>query len=99
MSIQDISAEELAKLFHLYHQALVHGLDDHRSGEHILSWEKTPQDERKLMIAAAGWPSYIWRLGAARNYQAAATLPNPAKQIGVAENPFSAPQLTFTNSL
>jgi hypothetical protein len=53
MSIQEISAEELAKLFHLYHQALVHGLDDHRSGEHSLSWEKTPQDERKLMIAAA----------------------------------------------
>jgi hypothetical protein len=53
MSIQEVSAEELAKLFHLYHQALAHGLDDHRNGEHSLSWEETPPNERKLMIAAA----------------------------------------------
>lgn len=53
MSIQEVSAEELAKLFHLYHQALAHGLDDQASAEHSLSWDKTPQNERKLMVAAA----------------------------------------------
>jgi len=52
MSIQEVSAEELAKLFHLYHQALTHGLND-RTTEDGASWEQTPQCERKLMIAAA----------------------------------------------
>jgi hypothetical protein len=53
MSIQEVSAEELAKLFHIYHQALAHGLDEHTRGERGTSWDQTPQNERKLMIAAA----------------------------------------------
>ena len=53
MSIQEISAEELAKLFHLYHEALVHGLErptDAVSGD---SWGQLPERERRSMIAAA----------------------------------------------
>jgi hypothetical protein len=53
MSIQEVSAEELAKLFHLYHQALTHGMDDHASGERGVAWEQTPLNERKLMVTAA----------------------------------------------
>jgi hypothetical protein len=53
MSIQDVGAEELAKLFHHYHEALAedfHGLAPEDAG---LSWERAPQSERKLMVAAA----------------------------------------------
>jgi hypothetical protein len=53
MSIQEESAEDLAKLFHLYHQALGHGLDDHSTGESGTPWEQTPQNERRRMVAAA----------------------------------------------
>ena len=53
MSIQEVSPEELAKLFHLYHQALARELDDHTTGEHDFSWDQTPVNERKLMVAAA----------------------------------------------
>jgi hypothetical protein len=53
MSIQEVSAEELAKLFHLYHQALAHGLDDRMTGENGPPWEQTPQNERRRMVAAA----------------------------------------------
>jgi hypothetical protein len=53
MSIQEVSAEELAKLFHLYHQALAHGFDDRTTGRSGTSWEQTPQNERRRMIAAA----------------------------------------------
>lgn len=50
-SIQNVSAEELAKLFHHYHGALAHGCDGPKGSE--TAWEQTPQDERKLMVAAA----------------------------------------------
>jgi hypothetical protein len=53
MSIQEVSAEELAKLFHLYHQALAHGLDDRTTEENGTTWERTPQNERRRMVAAA----------------------------------------------
>ena len=53
MSIQEVSAEELAKLFHLYHQALAHGLDDRATGENGMSWEQTPENERRRMVSAA----------------------------------------------
>ncbi|MFZ0732012.1 MAG: hypothetical protein WAM79_06785 [Candidatus Sulfotelmatobacter sp.] len=51
-TIQEVSAEQLAKLFHHYHQALSRdgGSDvEQRPG----SWDLTSQNERKLMIAAA----------------------------------------------
>jgi len=51
-SIQDISAEELAKLFHHYHGALAHDFDC--SGHAAdASWDRAPQEKRKLMVAAA----------------------------------------------
>ncbi len=53
MSIQDVSAEQLAKLFHHYREALAHDGEGHGSKEGSASWDRTPQNERKLMVAAA----------------------------------------------
>lgn len=51
-TIQEVSAEQLAKLFHHYHQALAH--DCGSEGEpQPASWDRTSQNERKRMIAAA----------------------------------------------
>jgi hypothetical protein len=52
-SIQDVSAEELAKLFHHYRGALAHDFDCHNGEEGTSSWDRAPQSERKLMVAAA----------------------------------------------
>ena len=58
-TIQDVSAEQLAKLFHHYREALahdrevlVHGGDEGRE-EESSAWDRTPQDERRLLVAAA----------------------------------------------
>jgi hypothetical protein len=53
MSIQEVSAEELAKLFHHYERALFEVLHDLRKEDASLSWEQVPQNERELMVAAA----------------------------------------------
>ena len=53
-SIEDVSAEQLAKLFHHYRGALAH--DFGGQGEELASassWDRAPQQERKLMVAAA----------------------------------------------
>jgi len=52
-TIQDVCAEQLAKLFHHYQEALVHKCDGHEIKQEKSSWDRTPQDERKLMVAAA----------------------------------------------
>jgi hypothetical protein len=52
-SIQDVSAEELAKLFHHYRGALAHDFDCSNAEAKTSAWDRTPQQERKLMIAAA----------------------------------------------
>ena len=52
-TIQDVSAERLAKIFHHYHEALSHDGNGHSKGEESSSWERAPQNERKLMVAAA----------------------------------------------
>ena len=51
-SIQDVSAEQLAKVFHYYREALA---DDfaHRGSNASSSWDQAPDGERKLMVAAA----------------------------------------------
>jgi len=49
-AIQDVNAEQLAKLFHHYHEALAH---DSEAQNGRSSWEHAPQNERKLMVAAA----------------------------------------------
>ena len=50
MSIQEVNPEQLAKLFHHYNEALAHNPD---SRGDCFSWERVPQDQRKLMVAAA----------------------------------------------
>jgi len=52
MSIQEVSAEQLAELFHHYHQALGpdFGSEAH-SSQH--SWNDVPQQDRSRMVAAA----------------------------------------------
>ena len=52
-AIHNVSAENLAKLFHHYHEALAHDFHGHATREAEASWEQAPQNERKLMIAAA----------------------------------------------
>ena len=55
-TIQEVNAEQLAKLFYNYREALAHGCTGHDSNENQKqesSWERTPQSERKLMVAAA----------------------------------------------
>jgi hypothetical protein len=53
-TIQDVSAEQLAKLFHHYREALAHDRDHHEGGEESSSsWDRATQNERKLMVAAA----------------------------------------------
>jgi len=51
-TIQEVNAEELAKLFHHYREALTHDSDSHHH-EAASSWDSAPQSERKLMVAAA----------------------------------------------
>jgi hypothetical protein len=50
MSITEISAEQLAELFHLYHEALAEGVAG-RNGTHP-GWSEISQPERKRMVAA-----------------------------------------------
>jgi hypothetical protein len=51
--IQDVNAEQLARLFHHYHEALAHDCDLQKEDDGTSSWERTPHSERKLMVAAA----------------------------------------------
>jgi hypothetical protein len=52
MSIQEVSAEQLAELFHHYHQAL--GPDfSCESKPNAEAWEHVPQPERSRLVAAA----------------------------------------------
>jgi hypothetical protein len=52
MSIQEVSAEQLAELFHHYHQALASdfGCVDSSNAE---VWERVPQPEKSRLVAAA----------------------------------------------
>ena len=50
-TIQDCSAEQLAKLFHHYREALAHDCASNIRDNG--SWDRTPANERKRMIAAA----------------------------------------------
>ena len=52
MSFQDVSAEQLAELFHHYHQAL--GPDLGCAGKPIrATWQEVSQQEKSRMVAAA----------------------------------------------
>jgi len=52
-TIQDVSAEQLAKVFHHYRAALAHDCAPDGTAEASSAWDRAPQNERKLMVAAA----------------------------------------------
>ena len=51
-SLQDVSPEELAKLVHHYQEALAGDFESAANKESLAPWDQTPQNERKLRIAA-----------------------------------------------
>ena len=52
MSIQEVAPEQLAQLFHHYHQALT--ADSNCSSDvQSESWEQVPQQEKKRLVSAA----------------------------------------------
>lgn len=52
MSIQEVAPEQLAQLFHHYHQALT--TDSNSSSEpQSESWEQVPQQEKRRLVSAA----------------------------------------------
>jgi len=51
MSIKEVSAEQFAQLFHLYHEALAGDFSGPQNDTHA-AWSELPQPERKRMIAA-----------------------------------------------
>jgi len=52
MSIEEVSAEKLAELFHHYHQALGPDFGFPRMGSQE-SWENLPREEKSRIVAAA----------------------------------------------
>jgi hypothetical protein len=52
MSLEEVSAEQLAELFHHYHQALGPDLDC-KTKSTTESWTQVSQQEKKRMVAAA----------------------------------------------
>lgn len=50
MSIQEVVPEQLAELFHRYHQALARNVQSSRPSE---TWDHVPTAEKKRLIAAA----------------------------------------------
>ncbi len=52
-TIQEVSAEQLARIFHHYCDALDHDCTRRREESATSSWDRTPADERKLLVAAA----------------------------------------------
>ena len=52
-TLHNVSAEDLAKVFHHYHEALENDFHGHATRQADFSWKQAPQNERKLMIAAA----------------------------------------------
>ena len=51
MSIQEVSAEQLAELFHRYHQALGQDVGC-VSKSNTEAWEQVPQQEKGRLVAA-----------------------------------------------
>ncbi len=52
MSIKEVSAEQLAELFHHYHQALGPDFGSETGSTHN-SWKDVPQQDRSRMVAAS----------------------------------------------
>ena len=52
MSLQEVSPEVLAELFHHYHQALAPDFGCTSTGNNE-AWERVPQQEKNRLVAAA----------------------------------------------
>lgn len=52
-TIHDVSAEQLARVFYHYHEALARDGNSPHDPEGSFSWDRASQSQRKLMIAAA----------------------------------------------
>jgi hypothetical protein len=52
MSIQEVSPEQFAQLFHHYHEALAADVGC-ANGSHPDSWSEVPAGERRRMVTAA----------------------------------------------
>jgi hypothetical protein len=52
-TIQDVSAEHLAKVFHHYTEALAHDYGCKGNEDKASSWDRTPSNEKSLLLAAA----------------------------------------------
>lgn len=50
--LEEVNAEQLARLFHHYKEALAHDCAPEKDQDST-DWDRTPQSERKLMVAAA----------------------------------------------
>jgi hypothetical protein len=50
---QDVSAEELARVFHHYQHALTQDSEKQESEEACCSWDRASHQERRVMVAAA----------------------------------------------
>jgi len=53
MAIQDVSAEQLAKVFHHYQEALAQDYKCTNNKDKTSSWDRTPKNEKDLLLAAA----------------------------------------------
>jgi hypothetical protein len=53
MSIQEVSAERFAQLFHSYHEALADESESPSGLRTKETWEKVPPSEKNRLIAAA----------------------------------------------
>jgi hypothetical protein len=51
-TLQEVNAEQLARLFHHYKEALANDGAPEKDQE-ATTWDRTPQSERRLMVAAA----------------------------------------------
>lgn len=52
-SIQDVSAEQLAKVFHHYREALSHDYKCVTDEDKASCWDRTPSNEKDLLLTAA----------------------------------------------
>jgi hypothetical protein len=52
-SIQDVSAEQLARVFHHYREALAHDYSCDSTDNKTSYWDRTPGNEKRLLLAAA----------------------------------------------
>ena len=98
-SMHNVSAEDLAKVFHHYHEALAHDFHGHATRQVDACWEDAPQDERKLMVAAARLTLLELAAKPRKRKPIVSTSRNPARRIGAARFRGGLRRGIFTKSL